>query len=63
MGFRQKSSYLPEQVLANKFKFAGTVMANKFLYAQTVPLNKFSFAGIVLAKNFFLIEKREGGNS
>ena len=41
MGFRQISSYLPEQVPANKFLFAGTVPANKFLFAGTVPANKF----------------------
>ena len=39
MGFRQISSYLPEQVPANKFLFAGIVLANKFLFAGTVPAN------------------------
>ena len=39
MGFRHISSYLPEQVPANKFSFAGTVPGNKFLFAGTVPAN------------------------
>ena len=39
MGFRQISSYLPEQVPANKFLFARIVPANKFLFAGTVPAN------------------------
>ena len=54
MGFRQISSYLPEQVPANKFLFAGIVPANKFLFAGTVPANKFLFAGTVPANNLFL---------
>ena len=53
MGFRQISSYLPEQVPANKFLFAGIVPANKFLFAGTVPANKFLFAGTVPANNLF----------
>ena len=55
MGFRQISSYLPEQVPANKFLFAGIVPANKFLFAGTVPANKFLFAGTVPANNLFLL--------
>ena len=39
IGFRQISSYLPEQVPADKFLFAGIVPANKFLFAGTVPAN------------------------
>ena len=53
MGFRQISCYLPEQVPANKFLFAGIVPANKFLFAGTVPANKFLFAGAVPANNLF----------
>ena len=36
MGFWQLSSYLPEQVPANKFLFAGVVPANKFFFGGTV---------------------------
>ena len=52
MEFRQISSYLLEQVPANKFLFAGIVPANKFLFAGTVPANKFLLAGTVLANKF-----------
>ena len=55
MGFRQISSYLLEQVPANKFLFAGIVPTKKFLFTRTVPANKFLFAGTVPANNFFHI--------
>ena len=53
LGFRQIIFYLPEQVPANKFLFAGIVPANKFLFAGTVPANKILFAGTVPANNLF----------
>ena len=55
MEFRHISSYLPEQVPANKILFARLVPANKFLFAGTVPANKFLFSGTVPANNLFLI--------
>ena len=45
MGFWQISSYLPEQVPANKFLFTGIVPANKFLFAGTVRVNNLFLKG------------------
>ena len=52
--FWQISPYLPEQVPANKFLFAGTVQANKFLFGGTVSANNlFLFLYTVGEKHFY----------
>ena len=62
MRFRQISSYLQEQVPANKFLFAGKVQANKFLFAATVPANlKYTLSWVGWISSTFLGVAGVGG--